>query len=116
MEEMIKNKRARRSKEERVAEIDEKINNLNQSLDALEDKRDEANAAFDEKEKSIRGKIHFFKGKKEDILSPTPKKRTRMTKKRKISNLLNDACKSGLTPEDIARMLGLSEENDQESE
>lgn len=111
MDEMIKNKRARRSKEERVAEIDEKINNLNQSLDALDDKRDEANATFDEKEKSIREKIKLLKEKKEDILSPTPKKRTRMTKKKIISILLNDACNSGLTPEDIARMLGLLDES-----
>lgn len=107
---MEEKKRIRRSAEERVAEIDAKIDQLNESLDTLADKREEAIAEFDEKEKKLQEKIKTLTKKKEDILSPEPKKRRpRMTKKRKINDILSKAVKAGLTPEDISELLGLQD-------
>lgn len=115
---MEEKKRIRRPAEERIAEIDEKIEQFNKSLDALADKREKVNTEFDEKEKKIKEKIKTLTKKKESILSPEPKKRRpRMTKKRKIADIVSKAVKEGLTPEEVLELLGLqdapaSEEND----
>ena len=104
---MEEKKRIRRPAEERVQEIDEKITKLEQSLIDLDDKRMEANAAFDEKEKSIKNKIQMLAEKKENILSPKPIKRTRRSKKQKIAAIVKQVAKKGLKPEEIAEMLGV---------
>ena len=102
---MEEKKRVRRSAEERILEIDEKIEKFEQSLVELDDKRAEAMIAFDEKEANLRDKIQQLK--KEDILSPKPIKRTRKSKKQKIADLVKLANKSGLKPEEIAERLGI---------
>lgn len=115
---MEEKKRIRRSAEERVAEIDEKIEQFNKSLDALADKREEVNTEFDEKEKKIEEKIKTLTKKKESILSPEPKKRrTRMTKKRKIEAIVKKAIEGGFTVDEIAELLSPEgkEETQQES-
>ena len=99
---MEEKKRVRRSAEERILEIDEKIEKFEQSLVELDDKRAEAMIAFDEKEANLRDKIQQLQLKKEDILSPKPIKRTRKSKKQKIADLVKLANKSGLKPEEIA--------------
>lgn len=104
---MEEKKRIRRPAEERVQEIDEKITKLEQSLIDLDHKRMEANAAFDEKEKSIKNKIQMLAEKKENILSPKPIKRTRRSKKQKIADIVKQVAKKGLKPEEIAEMLGV---------
>jgi len=104
---MEEKKRVRRSAEERILEIDEKIEKFEQSLVELDDKRAEAMIAFDEKEANLRDKIQQLQLKKEDILSPKPIKRTRKSKKQKIADLVKLANKSGLKPEEIAERLGI---------
>ena len=104
---MEEKKRVRRGAEERILEIDEKIEKFEQSLVELDDKRAEAMIAFDEKEANLRDKIQQLQLKKEDILSPKPIKRTRKSKKQKIADLVKLANKSGLKPEEIAERLGI---------
>lgn len=104
---MDEKKRIRRPAEERAQEIDEKIEKLQQSLSELDDKRMEAMAEFDKKEASIKNKIAMLAEKKDNILSPKPIKRTRRSKKQKIADILKQATKSGLKPEEIAEMLGV---------
>ncbi len=104
---MEEKKRVRRSAEERILEINEKIEKFEQSLVELDDKRAEAMIAFDEKEANLRDKIQQLQLKKEDILSPKPIKRTRKSKKQKIADLVKLANKSGLKPEEIAERLGI---------
>ena len=104
---MEEKKRVRRSAEERILEINEKIEKFEQSLVELDDKRAEAMIAFDEKEANLRDKIQQLQLKKEYILSPKPIKRTRKSKKQKIADLVQLANKSGLKPEEIAERLGI---------
>ena len=104
---MEEKKRVRRSAEERILEINEKIEKFEQSLVELDDKRAEAMIAFDEKEANLRDKIQQLQLKKEDILSPKPIKRTRKSKKQQIADLVKLANKSGLKPEEIAERLGI---------
>ena len=104
---MDEKKRIRRPAEERAQEVDEKIEKLQQALIDLDDKRMEAMAEFDKKEASIKNKIAMLAEKKENILSPKPIKRTRRSKKQKIADILKQATKSGLKPEEIAEMLGV---------
>jgi len=106
---MEEKKRIRRSAEERVQEIDEKIEKFERSLADLDDKRADAMLAFDEKEASIRDKIQQLQMKKEDILSPKPIKRTRVSKKQKMAAVLKMATKAGWKPEEIVEKLGLGE-------
>lgn len=107
---MDEKKRVRRPAEERAKEIDEKIEKLQQSLNDLDDKRMEAMAEFDNKEASIKNKIAMLAQKKDDILSPKPIKRTRRSKKQKIADILKQATKAGLKPEEIAELLGVEVE------
>lgn len=72
--------RVRRSVEERIAEIDQKI------------AAHEANIAA-------------LKKRKDAILNPKPRKR--LTKKAKVEMILKNALKQGLNPDDIARMLNV---------
>ena len=44
---------------------------------------------------------------KADILSPKPPRKPRKTKKQKIQDLMKQAQKAGLKPEEIAERLGL---------
>lgn len=104
---MEEKKRIRRPAEERAQELDEKIGKLLQSLQDLDDKRMEAMAAFDEKEKSIKNKIALMEEKKDNILSPKPIRRTRRSKKQKIADILKQATKAGMKPEEIAELLGV---------
>ena len=70
------NKRARRTTEERIVEVEAKIEELNKQKAA--------------------------------ILAPKPPRKPRKTKKEKIQDLMKQAQKAGLKPEEIAERLGLT--------
>ncbi len=100
-------KRVRRSAEERAAEIDTKVEALRQSITDQETKKQEAVAAFDEKIASIRERIKAMEAKKKEILAPKQPRKRRKSKKQKLQEIVQQAQKSGLKPEEIAELLGI---------
>jgi uncharacterized small protein (DUF1192 family) len=101
-----KAKRIRRTPEQRVEEIEAKIQQLNQEIEAIEAKRAAANQAFDQKLETVKTKVTALEQRKQKILTPKLKK-PRKTKKQKIEAILKQAQKSGLKPEQIAEALGV---------
>ena len=99
MSETVK-KRVRRPVAERAAEIDVKVEALKDSIDEMEQKKMESAALFDQKIAKIQAKIKALQAKKE--------RKLRRTKKQKIQEILTQASKSGLKPEEIADRLGVS--------
>ena len=61
-------KRTRRTPQQMAADVDSKIEKLNQELTALAAKRTAANEDFDKKEASVKGKIAALEQRKKDIL------------------------------------------------
>ena len=102
-------RRPRRTAEQKVAEIDAKIQKLNENLEDIEVKRTAANQEFDAKAASVKERIAALEQQKKDILAPKPPRKPRKTKKQKIQELIQSASKSGLKPEEIAERLGLAQ-------
>jgi len=107
--EQNENKRRRRSKEERAAEIDAKLEKLRSSLNEIAAEREAAKSALDAKEKALKDKIKALEGKKKDILNPSSAPKQRMTKKRRIEALVNKAHKAGFSLDEIEQLLSLDE-------
>lgn len=107
--EQNENKRRRRSKEERAAEIDAKLEKLRSSLNEIAAEREAAKSALDTKEKALKDKIKALEGKKKDILNPSSAPKQRMTKKRRIEALVNKAHKAGFSLDEIEQLLSLDE-------
>ena len=105
-------KRVRRTPQERAAEIDAKIEKVNETLRALEDnKKQSVIATYDEKIKTASEQIKTLEEKKAAILAPKPPRKPRKTKKQKIQEIVNLAMKSGMKPEDVAAQLGIELED-----
>ena len=104
-------KRVRRSVEERIAEIDSKIDVVNHTIADLERKKESATASFDEKIAAARERIKGLEEKKPKILAPKPPRKPRKTKKEKIQSIMRQAQKAGMKPEDIAERLGITLED-----
>lgn len=102
-----------RSKEERAAEIDQKIISIKEEIVALNERRETVLAEFDRKEKDKKDRIKALENKKEEILNPKPKT-LRRTRKQKMKELFDIVYKSGMSAEVAAEMLGLSESEDAE--
>ena len=107
--EQNENKRRRRSKEERAAEIDAKLEKLRSSLNEIAAEREAAKSALDTKEKALKDKIKALEGKKKDILNPSSAPKQRMTRKRRIEALINKANKAGFSLDEIEQLLSLDE-------
>jgi len=107
--EQNENKRRRRSKEERAAEIDAKLEKLRSSLNEIAAEREAAKSALDAKEKALNDKIKALEGKKKDILNPSSAPKQRMTRKRRIEALINKANKAGFSLDEIEQLLSLDE-------
>lgn len=107
--EQNENKRRRRSKEERAAEIDARLEKLRSSLNEIAAEREAAKSALDAKEKALNDKIKALEGKKKDILNPSSAPKQRMTKKRRIEALVNKAHKAGFSLDEIEQLLSLDE-------
>lgn len=102
------NKRVRRTTEERIAEIDAKIEECGKQIQAIEAKKQESEAAFDERISKVQARIKELDKQKAAILAPKPPRKPRKTKKEKIQDLMKQAQKAGLKPEEIAERLGLT--------
>ena len=64
-------KRVRRTPQERAAEIDAKIEKVNETLRALENKKQSVIATYDEKIKTASERIKTLEEKKAAILAPS---------------------------------------------
>ena len=102
-------RRPRRTAEQKAADIDAKIQKLNEDLEGIEEKRIAANQEFDAKAAAVKERIAALEQQKKDILAPKPLRKPRKTKKQKIQELIQSASKSGLKPEEIAERLGLAQ-------
>lgn len=100
-------KKVRRTTEERIAEIDQKIEELGKQIQSIETKKQEAVAIFDNRIAKVQARIEGMNKQKTDILAPKPPRKPRKTKKQKIQDLMKQAQKAGLKPEEIAERLGL---------
>ena len=98
------NKRVRRTTEERIAEVNAKIEELNGQIQSLEEKKQEAVTAYNDRIAKVKG----LEKQKAAILAPKPPRKPRKTKKEKIQDLMKQAQKAGLKPEEIAERLGLT--------
>ncbi len=104
------NKRIRRTPQQIAEAIDVQIEELKGSIPKYEEKKKAAIAEYDKKIGSIHNKIKALEEKKKTVLMPKSERKPRQTKKRKIENLLKQAQKAGMKPEDIAARLGLNVE------
>ena len=102
-------RRPRRTAEQRAADIDAKIQKLNEDLEGVEAKRAAAMQEFDAKAATVKDRIEALEQQKMEILAPKPPRKPRTTKKQKIQELIQTASKSGLKPEEIAERLGLAQ-------
>ena len=101
-------KRIRRTTEERIAVIDAKISSINQNIEELKSKKQASVISFDEKIAAAQARIKGLEIKKNEILTPKQPRKPRKTKKQKIQEILKEAQKSGMKPEEIAERLGLN--------
>ena len=102
-------RRPRRTAEQKAADIDVKIQKLNEDLESIEARRTAANQEFDAKAAAVKERIAALEQQKKDVLTPKPPRKPRKTKKQKIQELIQTASKSGLKPEEIAERLGLTQ-------
>lgn len=105
-------KRVRRTPQQRAADLDTQIAELENSIARIEDKKQAAVTEFDRKIDTVRARIAGLREKQEALLSPKPRK-PRRTKREKIAEILKQAQKSGMKPEEIAEKLGISSESEQ---
>lgn len=103
-------KRVRRSPEQMAADLDAKIEALKGRLDVIEAERAAANEKFDNKAAEVNNRIKALMDKQKAMLAPKPPRKPRKTKKQKMQDILKQAEKSGLKPEEIAERLGLAME------
>lgn len=89
-------RRPRRTAEQKAADIDAKIQKLNEDLESIEARRTAANQEFDAKAAAVKERIAVLEQQKKDILAPKPPRKPRKTKKQKIQELIQTASKSGL--------------------
>ena len=104
-------KRVRRTPQERAAEIDAKIEKVNETLRALENKKQSVIATYDEKIKTASEQIKTLEEKKAAILAPKPPRKPRKTKKQKIQEIVKLAMKNGMSVEEIAGQLHVEVED-----
>lgn len=102
------NKRIRRTTEERIADIDAKCEKLNGQIQSLEEKKQQAITGYNDQISRVTEKIKALEKQKTAILAPKPPRKPRKTKKEKIQDLMKQAQKAGLKPEEIAERLGLT--------
>ena len=101
--------RRRRTREELVAALDEKIDAQNQTIKKCEEQKVTAIQELDAKIAAAKARIKAMEQRKKDIMTPKqPKPRT--SKKQKIQDILKKASKSGLSVEEIAERLGMNVE------
>jgi len=103
-------RRKRRTPEERAAELDAKIEALQQSITKYEEQKNAAIQECDDKITAAKEKIKTLEQQKKDILAPKARK-PRKTKKQKTEEVIQKALKSGLKLNEIAERLGVDVES-----
>jgi len=106
-----KAKRTRRTPEQMIEAIEAKMQKLTQEIEAIEEKRMATNQEFDQRVEAVKGKIAAMEQRKKEILAPKPPRKPRKTKKQKIAEIVKQAQKSGMKPEQIAEALGVNIED-----
>ena len=99
-------RRPRRTLEERVADIDAKIQARWNDISALQEKKAESAAMFDEKIEKVKEKIGALETQKKYLTAPKPRKK-RQTEKQLWEELRIKAKKAGLKPKEVAELLEL---------
>lgn len=99
-------RRPRRTLEERVADIDAKIQARWNEISALQEKKAESAAVFDEKIEKVKEKIDALETQKKYLTAPKPRKK-RQTEKQLWEELRIKAKKAGLKPKEVAELLEL---------
>lgn len=101
--------RKRRTREELLAALDEKIEAQNLAIKKCEEQKVIAAQELDAKIAAAKARIKAMEQRKKDIMTPKqPKRRT--SKKLKIQDILKKASKSGLSINEIAERLGVNTE------
>ena len=104
-------KRQRRTPQERANELDEKITQINQSINELEEKKKTVVEEYDAKITAAKERIKSLEAKKQEILAPKPPRKPRKTKKQKIQEIVKLAMKNGMSVEEIAGQLHVEVES-----
>ena len=65
-------RRPRRTAEQKAADIDAKIQKLNEDLESIEARRTAANQEFDAKAAAVKERIAVLEQQKKDVLAPKP--------------------------------------------
>lgn len=103
-----KAKRIRRSPEQLAADIDVKIEAIKKQIADTEDERKAVNAKIDAKIADANARIKALTEKKKTLLAPKPPRKPRKTKQQKLADILKQASKAGMKPEEIAERLGVT--------
>ena len=98
------NKRPRRTPQERATEVDCKIEKVKAAIAELEEKKQAAIAAAQDRIKGL-------EAKKQEILAPKPPRKQRKTKKQKIQEIVKLALKNGMSVDEIADQLHVEVED-----
>ena len=104
-------KRPRRSPQERAAELDGKIENLNQSVTAMEAKKQTVLEKYDAKIAAFQERVRALESRKQEILAPKPPRKPRKTKQQKIQEIVRLAMKNGMSVEEITDQLRVEIDN-----
>lgn len=104
-------RRPRRSLEERIADLDAKIEARYQDISVIQEQKAASAAVFDEKIEKVKEKIAVLEAQKKHLTAPKPKK-TRKTEKQLWEELRLRAKKAGLKPKEVAELLDLDKDND----
>lgn len=103
---MAEEKRVRRTAEQIAADLDAQMEQLQETIAGIEEKKTASAAAFDDKIAAVNSKIDKLQDKKKDLLAPK-KRKPRKTKTAQIKDIIKQAQKSGLKVKDIAEKLGV---------
>jgi len=103
----FEHKRVRRSPQELAEAADVQIQELEELIPELEERKQAAINEFDRKIDKLYNRIEKLQERKKALLGPKPARKPRKTKKQKIEELLKKAQKAGMKPEQIAEALGV---------
>ena len=105
------NKKVRRTTEERIAEVNAKIEKLNGQIQNLEEKKQETVTAYNDRIAKVMDRVKELEKQKAAILAPKPPRKQRKTKKQKIQEIVKLALKNGMSVDEIADQLHVEVED-----
>ena len=102
--EETRQRRPRRTPEEKAADIDAKIQQLKDSIVSIEEKKAAAIADFDSKSESVKAKIAALEEQKKAVLAPPKPRKPRPTVAQRWEDAMKTAKKAGIKPEELVAM------------